>query len=308
MGMAAGAGAEERVLLRHLAQDTGAASPAESSWMPMPTGKIGDITLSRLISGGNIIAGFAHSRDLIYVSRLFKAYNTDERILETLTLCERYGINSIITNPGSGDIINRYWNERGGKIQWISQLQPERGEFKQVVDLAVKNGARMAFVQGVAGDRLYAQGRMDVVADMVSYIRDKGLPAGVGAHCLNVIRACEDMQINPDFYVKTLHTDDYWSARRPDQSLEVIRNPHDNFWCVNPAETIEFMKAVEKPWIAFKILAAGAIHPRSAFPHAFQNGADFICVGMFDFQIADNADLAIDTLAAITARERPWRA
>jgi hypothetical protein len=30
------------------------------------------------------------------------------------------------------------------------------------------------------------------------------------------------------------------------------------------------MKTVTKPWIAFKILAAGAIYPREAFPYAFK--------------------------------------
>ena len=30
----------------------------------MPTGKIGDLTISRLICGGNLISGYAHARDL----------------------------------------------------------------------------------------------------------------------------------------------------------------------------------------------------------------------------------------------------
>ena len=62
-------------------------------------------------------------------------------------------------------------------------------------------------------------------------------------------------------------------------------------WCLNPEETIAFMKSVSKPWVAFKVLAAGAIPPSQAFPHSFKNGADFIAVGMFDFQIkADGED------------------
>ena len=39
-----------------------------------------------------------------------------------------------------------------------------------------------------------------------------------------------------------------------------------------------------KPWIAYKVLAAGAIHPADGFKYAFQNGADFACVGMLDFK------------------------
>ena len=50
------------------------------------------------------------------------------------------------------------------------------------------------------------------------------------------------------------------------------------------------MNSLDEPWIAFKILAAGAIHPDNAFRYAFENGADFICVGMYDFQIVEDSN------------------
>ena len=40
---------------------------------------------------------------------------------------------------------------------------------------------------------------------------------------------------------------------------------NDNMWCNNPEETAAFMETVEKPWVAFKVMAAGAIHPQMAF-------------------------------------------
>jgi hypothetical protein len=81
---------------------------------------------------------------------------------------------------------------------------------------------------------------------------------------------------------------------------------YDNMWCIDPEETIEFMQAVTKPWIAFKVLAAGAIHPRQGFAHAFRHGADFIGVGMFDFQIEEDAELARRLVARERDRPRPW--
>jgi len=300
-------GLEEQILMTHLGQTGETSSLPDTLLTPMPQGKIKNLSVSRLICGGNLIGGWAHSRDLIYVSQLFKSYNTDDKILETLHLCEQHGVNTIITNPVSGAIINRYWNEKGGKIQWLSEVHPQPDDFKTTVTSAVDHGASMAYVQGGVGDRLVADGQLELLAKTVAYIKESGLPAGVGAHSIDVVIACENAGIDPDFYVKTLHSEDYWSARKPDQSPEVIRNPYDNFWCVDPAKTIAYMREVKKPWIAFKVLAAGAIHPTHGFKYAFENGADFICVGMFDFQVADDVDFAIAALADVK-RERPWLA
>jgi hypothetical protein len=68
------------------------------------------------------------------------------------------------------------------------------------------------------------------------------------------------------------------------------------------------MQEVEKPWIAFKVLAAGAIRPESGFRYAIENGADFICVGMFDFQVEENARLVQKILPQSQNRERAWMA
>ena len=124
----------------------------------MPYGTIGNVRISRLLLGGNLVSGYMHARDLKYVTRLFRAYVTEEKILETFKLAEEHG------------------------------------------------------------------------------------------------------------------------------------------------------KTVTKPWIAFKVLAAGAIHPRQGFAHAIDNGADFIGVGMFDFQVEENCDLVRRLVKREQDRARPWRA
>jgi hypothetical protein len=58
--------------------------------------------------------------------------------------------------------------------------------------------------------------------------------------------------------------------------------------------------------MGFKVLAAGAIEPQDGFKWAFENGADFICVGMFDFQIVDDVNITIDILNNLDNRKREW--
>lgn len=283
---------------------------AASSKASLPTGKIGKLTVSRLISGGNLISGWAHSRDLHYVPSLMRHYNTDEKVLDTLQLLEEHGVNTIISDPRERpmNLFRRYWKERGGRIQWIAEGHPSAEDWKTNLQTSIDFGASAVYVQGVIGDRWLKEGHLDLLGKCVEFVKKQGVPAGIGAHKLEVIMAAEQNGYDAEFYVKTLHHQKYWSARRPDQTLDVVDNPADNYWDMTPERTVAFMQEVEKPWIAFKVLAAGAIRPESGFRYALENGADFICVGMFDFQVAENARLTAAVIKDTQHRERDWMA
>lgn len=280
-------------------------------------GKIGEICISRLICGGNLIIGSAHDRDLLYVRSLMRHYFTDSKILETWQLCEEVGINTMIGPVNSpyaeGEdptlrVYKRYRDERGGMIQWIAQTYPKTYDLTSSIQTAVDNGAVGAFIHGGIGDNWVRNNRVDLIAKVIGFIKTNGLIAGCACHDIKVPIALEKAGVELDFYMKTLHHDNYWSATPKDKRPAVGGSPHDNMWCLRPEETIEFMKTVKKPWIGFKVLAAGAIHPSDGFKFAFENGADFANVGMFDFQVRENAIITRTIIDGIKrkGRSRPW--
>jgi len=262
----------------------------------VPRTRIGKLWLSRMILGGNLIGGWAHARDLIYVSKLVKAYHTREKIFETFRLAEACGVNTILTNPLLCDVIIDYWKHGGGKIQFISDCGGS--DTPKMIQKSIDAGACACYIQGGVADRLVADGRFEVIEKGLEQIRRSGLPAGIGGHKLQTVRACVERDLIPDFWMKTLHQHNYWSARLEPQ--------HDNIWCEEPEETIAYMRGLRQPWIAFKTLAAGAIRPQEGFRYAFENGADFICVGMYDFQIVEDCNILTELLATKLNRQREW--
>jgi hypothetical protein len=306
-GVAVALSLEEKALLAAPRSDRG--TPPKHANVGLPQAKIGNVQISRIICGGNLIGGYAHSRDLIYVSDLLKNYFTNEKIFETLELCEEQGINTIIAGTAHAPLFKEYWSERGGRIQWIAQCVPSADDLTTDLKKAVDGGAVGALLIGNVGDEWSRAGRVDLIGKVVEFIKGNGLIAGVGGHNLGTPMACEKAKLDPDFYMKTLHSTEYWSKRRPDQDKDVIDNYSvDNYWDKDPEKTVEFMRQVEKPWIAYKVLAAGAIHPSQGFEFAFRHGADLLCVGMFDFQVVEDAIIARQVLGRDLSRERPWRA
>jgi hypothetical protein len=320
-GAAVVGGLEERRVEAALQQDISVTPEQveEAARDPMPYGQLGKLKISRLILGSNLIAGFAHSRDLLYVSPLFKAYNTQQKVLDTFELAEQLGVNAILTSPPSLKYVQMYNQQRGGHLQAIVYIFPHADATKaqEEVARAIDQGACAISTRGDDSDKLVRDGKLEPLAQTLELIKRQGVPAGIGGHALETIVASEQHDLGAEFYHKTFHDDNYWSAtpepsRRPWCWYQPITNDHneyhDNIFCLNAEETAAFMATVKKPWLAFKVLAAGAIHPRQGFSYAFRHGADFVCCGMFDFQLCDDVKLIKEFVRLNQDRARPWMA
>lgn len=283
----------------------------------LPIGKIGEHKISRLVAGGNLIGGWAHSRDLQYVHSLFRAYNTEKKIFETLMLAEEAGINTINIGFPTNETLQKYKKLTGSKIKVITQVAPDmkNKDYLVNIDKAIDFGVDIIQIQGNHCDWMVRDNRIDKIDLMLSHIRRQGFTAGLASHTVDSLIACEENGIIPDYYMKTMHHDNYWSAhplenRKPfevDGKKSSDHNHfHDNLFCLFPERTVEFVNRAKVPVMGFKVLAAGAIPPEDGFNWAFKNGADFICVGMFDFQVVNDVNITIDTLNNLQGRTRQW--
>jgi len=275
-------------------------------------GKVGDMEVSRLLLGGNLLTHYTHSRDLRYVYNLTAHYNTPEKILETLALAEEHGVNTLVIHTVDSALrVLQEHRRRGGKMQWIicptTPIQPGLVRYGEHVMKMVDDGVDAIYIWGVHADRMTSPQGIDLLGKAVDLVKANGVSCGIGAHRLEVIRQCEANKVRGDYYIKTLHHHNYRTGPKPGEAADDHRE-FPGYWCGLPDETVELMKTVEKPWIAFKVMAAGAIPPEDAFRYAFQSGADFILAGMFDFEIAQDVRITQKTFAEAKDRPRPWRA
>jgi hypothetical protein len=270
-----------------------------------------------MVLGGNLIGGWAHSRDLIYVPELFKAYNTEKKIYETLIIAEKAGINAINIGFPTNALLAKYKRITGSKIKVISQVGPnmEKNDYYEFINKAIDFGVDIIQIQGNWCDWLVRDNKIDVIQKMMDKIRSQQYTSGLAAHSIESIIACEENGIIPDYYMKTMHHDQYWSAhpreyRFPfevDGKEYLDHNRfHNNMFCLFPERTVEFVNKAKVPVMGYKVLAAGAIEPKDGFNWAFENGADFICVGMFDFQIVRDVNICLETLNNLSNRKREW--
>ena len=101
-------------------------------------------------------------------------------------------------------------------------VAPPKNDLATCIKESVDAGAVGALLVGNYGDAWTREGDLGRVGEFVSLVKAQGIIAGVAGHELRTIMQVEKAGIKSDFHMKTLHSTNYWSKRRPDQTKEVI--------------------------------------------------------------------------------------
>lgn len=248
--------------------------------------------VSRMLLGGNPFSGVAHRPEDPDAGRRLREYFTDDKVLETMTIAVRAGINAF---HGRGDDNVFRWldNYRAWAqtqpdrpaLNWLGQTAPDRyvdGRVEPNIDTMAKHGPMAIYVHGNTSDTCHREGRVEYLRDLVTHIKGLGLFAGIGAHRPEILREVEDGGFGADFYVLSL--------RHIAQSPDI---------CRDEALAAETIRSIGKPFVAIKALGAGRLDPESCFRYAAQTlkPTDVVTVGMHDYEVLPNVRMAAAAFA-----------
>ncbi len=149
-GVLAGTGADAPAGEEKAGAETRRSRKPRPAAASLPCGTLGSAKISRLLQGGNLIGGYMHCRDLKYVNSLFRAYATDEKILETLAIAT-HGINTVFET--GGDFVQRYNRDRGGHMQFIPHIEVQTngtGTSRKTTSSSKWTRAEWHFTSGVS--------------------------------------------------------------------------------------------------------------------------------------------------------------
>jgi len=271
------------------------AEESSSPAPPLPTIRLGEHNVTRLVVGSNPISGYSYMGPIM--DRHMKEYFTPERIAEFLQSCEQAGINTHqFSHPKEMGSVFQKLRERGSKMKFI--CLHSGGGIEQVVR---DTGPIAMAHHGGATDLLFRQGKSEQVHDFVKRVHDAGLLAGVSAHNPACIKRIADEGWQVDFFMTCF----YYLTRTSEESARMP--PGDalpkgdgySFFASDPLAMTEVARQVKQPCLGFKILGAGRKcdspqSVRGAFKFAFERlkPIDGVIVGMYPHyqdQISENA-------------------
>jgi len=271
----------------------------------LPTVKLGDHDVSRLICGGNPFSGNSHVDSKLDQDML--TYYTMPALQAALDECWKCGINTIQSRGDRHQMRMMLEHRvRGGQMQWIAQTASEFRSIPGNIAAIARFEPIAIYHHGTHTDNCWHSGRIDEVADIVKCIKDHGLPAGIGTHIPEVVQYAEDKGWAADFYMCC-----FYNLARGYKAAPAVEHDayaKDRYPPDDPDKMTAVMRQVSKPCIGFKIMAASRNcgtpeQVRETFRTAFEQikPIDMVDVGMFQKhknQVAENAQFVREVLAA----------
>jgi hypothetical protein len=244
-----------------------AAAEATRPWT-MPTIRLGNVEVSRLILGSNPFFGCAHREGDL--GRQMLDYYTDDRILSVLDQAAELGVTAVAAPPSPGWLaVYERFVRRGGRLTWIAQPHGSAKGMKKEIETCAKGGAKACFIQGHRVEEQFDQKAYDVVRGWIEHAKSLGMAAGMASHRPETHLIAEKLGFPADFYFQCFF--------RVDQHPE-------NYALECREKAVATVRAITtKPVVAYKILGAARLEPQEAFAYAFKNIAakDGVCVGIY---------------------------
>jgi len=270
---------------------------SDSPGPPLPTIRLGDHRVTRLIVGSNPISGYSYMGPIM--DQQMREYFTPEQTTEFLWSCERAGIDTHqFSDPERMAGIFRTLRERGSKMKFI--CLHAGGPQSMAVEQVVRDTQPIAIVHhGGVTDRLFREGKSREVHDFVKRVHDAGVLAGVSAHNPDCIKRIADEGWQVDFFMACFYyltrTKEELAKMPPVVTLQIGYS----FFASDPPAMTEVVRQVDQPCLGFKILAAGRkCHDRQSVRDAFKfafahlKPTDGVIVGMYpryQDQVRENA-------------------
>ena len=265
----------------------------------LPTMKIGDREITRLIVGSNPFTGKSHMTEAVDAD--MRGYFTKEQAFAMLRRCEEAGINAV-QSRGSMPIMGLLgeYRKSGGSLQWLAQTGKNLTTFEEELDEMMKFAPAAVCIHGELADELYMTGMLDRLGGLLDKIRAKNVPCGICAHFPEVLAYAEEQGLKPDYYMASLY-----NLSQPDRSHDV--NPTgERFEDSDIPKMYAVIRQLSAPTFALKILGAGRRcasqeQVQAAFREAFSSmkPGDGVLVGMFDKYIDQpfvNAQYTLDAI------------
>ena len=284
-------------------------SPVDATKMPVT--RIGDVKISRLIVGANPMWGWSHRGELL--GKLMMEYFTTPQVVKVLQHCEACGINTWQTSLNSrhknqdspNQRVGEAWRmlkDSGSRMNVIVLVTPRDSDDARNWDQLLKMKPAALVHHGHWTDRAWIEGNMHQVRDRLKKYRDSGALVGCSLHTPEALAWIEDEGWDLDFYMASFYRAsrklrDHWNAVLEHKPL------HEMYLEGIPDLMCPVIRQVEKPVLAYKILAAGRLADKpaqieKAFEYAFENikPSDGVIVGMFPKfrdQVMESARLTI---------------